>query len=290
MELQIAVQKMKEQRRILQALGIMYIAFYVIGFALAIFNLLFGLVMILCNGVFFLTVLRPKTKRYQHEFIKNTLRFGLGTGMTDSLYSGKKEVSEAALYQLPLLPGDRSAVLCKEGFVSRSKEFTMAGNEISLHYKVQQSGTGKSDYNFWSGTLLEFTWQTNAAPMPPCTFLDRRLAEPDALIKLKEKGVVEKKLSDPVAAERFILLQPEEAQPVWSAVLRRVKHLANTTQKGLVLCIQEQHLVVFVNNQFYTRKITVKHPVSEAVFQEPCLPEWNELLNLVRCCVNVKER
>lgn len=288
MDFQAALEKLEARRRTLQALGGAYIALYVIGFALAIFSLLWGLLLIVCNGVLFLVFLRPKTKRYQHEVTKNALCFGLCAGMTDFRCSKKQEVSDTVLRELPLLPGDGSQVLCREGFTARSEELTVAGNEISLNYKASETEKGGLNYHFWSGTLLEFTWQTGASPMPLCTLLDRRLAEPDVLAALESGGLGEQKLADSALAEHFVLLQGG-AQAVPSAVLRRVKRLVQATEKGLAVCLKERRLAVFINNRFYAQKVPVKHRVSEDLLRALYLPEQGKLLELVRCCAGYQE-
>lgn len=289
MDVQAALEKLEARRRTLQILGVVYISLYVAGFVLAVVNLMWGLLLTVCNGLLFLVFLRPRTKKYQHDVIENALRFGLCAGMPDFSSSRKQEVSDAVLHELPLLPGDGSQVLCREGFAARSGELTVAGNEISLNYKASGAEKGGLDYHFWSGTLLEFTWRTGASPMPLCTLLDRRLAEPDVLTALRSGGLAGQKLSDPAMAEHFVLLQQEGAQPVPSAVLRRVKRLAQTTEKGLSICLKEHRLAVFINNRFYAQKVQVKHRVSEELLQSLRLPEQDELLELVRCCAGYRE-
>lgn len=289
MDVSVAAQSMAKQRHTLQMLGVAYIAFYILAFAVALINLWLGLVLVVCNGLFFLAVLRPGKKRYQRDFVENTLRFGFCGGMTDCRYSGQKEVSDTVLYELPLLPGDGAEILCKEGFTAKGSGFTMAGNEISLHYKLSQVEKGQLNYNFVSGTLLEFTWDASPLPHTLVSFVDRTLAGPDAMAALLQKGVVENKLSDPALAHQFVLLQAEDAPALPSGLLRRVKRLTESTSKEVAVCLQGQCLAVFLKDCFYAQKILVRHQVNESMLQEPRLPAKNELLDLVRYCMKTEE-
>lgn len=212
MKLQSATQNLRKQRHTLQMLGIAYMLFYILAFLVALFSIWVGLFLVVCNGIFFLTVLRPGTKRYQRSFVESTLCFGFCAGMTEFSYSGKKEVSDTALYELPLLPGDGTEILCKEGFTAKGAGFTVAGNEISLHYKLSQAERGQLNYRFVSGTLLEFTWDAAGPSHASVSLVDRVLAGPDAMAALLQKDVEEKTLSDPALADRFVLLQPEKVQ------------------------------------------------------------------------------
>lgn len=289
MELQTTVQNLTKQRHTLRMLGIAYMLFYILAFLIALFSIWAGLLLVVCNGIFFLTVLRSGTKRYQRNFVKNALRFGFCADMTEYSYSGKKEISDTTLYELPLLPSDGTEILCKEGFTAKGTGFTVAGNEISLHYKLSQSEKGKLNYRFVSGTLLEFTWDTACPPHALVTFVDRVLAEPDAMAALLQKDVVEKTLSDPALANQFVLLQPEKAQNPTKGLLRRVKRLAQNTPQGVSVCLQERRLAIFLKDRFYAQKIMVRSPISETALQEQRLPAKNELFDLVRYCMNCGE-
>jgi len=278
---------MAKKRHDLQMLGVAYMLFYVLAFVAALFSIWIGLVLVVCNGAFFLAVLRPKTKRYQRDFIEHTLRFGFCAGMDECSYTGKKEVGDAALYELPLLPGDGSEILCKEGFTAKGGGFTVAGNEISLHYKLSPSEKGRLSYRFVSGTLLQFTWSGGSPRRPLVSIVDRELAAPDAMAALLQKGVVEKEAGDPALSGQFILLQPEGAPALPSGLPRRVKRLAQSAGQGVSVCLRDRQLAVFLKDCFYAQKLPVKRQVSEAMLQAQRLPAKGELLELVRYCINM---
>lgn len=286
MDIQATLQATARARRRLQVMYIAYALVYAAAFALSFFVFWAALLVALGNGAFYFTVLRPLTKRYQRDFIENTLRYGLCGEMQRFVYNGAQAVSREVLKELPLLPDGN--VLCREGFGAHCGVLSLAGNEISLHYSVPQPGKAKPDYRFWSGTLLELCWPGQGQGQPLTVLVDRRLADATVLEHLQDAGVAPCPLEDAALAERFVLLQPDGAPALAPPVWRRIKSLAKVAPGNFALCLQGQRLAVFLSGRFYAQKILVKYPVSEAALRGDRLPERDALLALARCCAGAE--
>lgn len=276
---EVLVSAAKRRRK----LQILYVLF-ALGFAAA-FAACFVSYSAACTlAVFYLFCVQPVTKRYQEQLTAEMVRLGVCQGFSRAEAVGKQAITDSVLAETPLLPlsGRRREVLCREGFTGTWRGLSVAGNEITLHFAPSGAGGKRGAYHFWSGTLLDVSWEEES----PLRFalLCRGLAVEEVQSRFSAWRWVESPLTGTELGKRCLLLMPPDSGELPPGAIKRLERLSKAVKGDFALHVQDKHLTAYLNGRFYGQKLPVRQPVTEDLLTFQRLPERDAVLELAVFC------
>jgi len=240
--------------------------------------------------LFHFTLVRPKSKSYERQFIHACAQLTLERHLSQAAHSHIPVLSVQTLRRARLIPenGQTGSITLHEGGTGQINGCSVTlGDAVFCNSFLKN---GKNRHQFVYGCWIQLQ-------LPDDTGLDWRLVHKNALIQQSVNTMQSKNpnLLGPedyqalprwVQADFFILREQDTPSLPPLPVLEKLHKLACNTALPLAICIQGGLFHVFLINRLIGQKVSVREMPTEERLQLDFLPELEYIISAAKALSN----
>ena len=281
-KIQDAVKALNEQREGTQKLVLVYLVLLVLAGVIGLFQRPAAVLLVIGAILFYLFYYKGEVKRYNGEYIRESINFGICKEFSEVNYDRNEDIKEALQQQGLFCLEQKAPVNVYHGIHGKCRKQQVTLSEVVVQYDQNEKVKSMRDVRTIAGTAVLTPLSEELAALGPAMVYDRYCLTINLRARIAAAGFEEMQAEESVIdSERLAVYLPKDnacEAEVRDTFLHKVAALADHLETPFALSVRDGKMLAIVSGRFYAHDLAIRHEVTEQALGKNYMPELDEVL------------